>query len=171
MALEQLNLGSSANDGTGTEQRPGGQIINDAIASIGIIQYVFQDISAGDVTNTSDTVPVNTGLEVAITPKFADSSLIVSFHGDWEFVSAQEGCQIQYEYSDDNYSTSTFLTASLYQYATGSQRRIGVSGKIEIPNPDKEIKIRIVFKAQTTAQDSIFKGTRGAFMDVSEIQA
>ena len=136
----------------------------------GVIQYKFQNLSTGDVNNSSNTVPALTGLEVAITPKSVSSKLIVSFHSDWEYVANQQGCQIEYEYSDDNYVTSTIVLASIIVQDVGVLRRTEVSGKLEIPNPGLiEIKCRVIFTVQTDGEQATFKGTRGAFMDISEI--
>ena len=142
----------------------------DSVIAPGIIQYKFQNLSTGDVNNSSNTVPALTGLEVAITPKSVSSKLIVSFHSDWEYVANQQGCQIEYEYSDDNYVTSTIVLASIIVQDVGVLRRTEVSGKLEIPNPGLiEIKCRVIFTVQTDGEQATFKGTRGAFMDISEI--
>lgn len=197
MALTQINLGSAANAGDGTTLRAGGAIINAAITQVDtnesditandtdistnqsdilvlqlnpLIQYVFQDISTGDVSNSSNVTFLNTGLEVEITPSLASSEIIVSFSSNWEFTAPQNGFIVKLEYSDDNYSTSTIVNCFLIAGANTLLQRHAFFKKLKITNLNGATKARVIFATQTNGTDVTFKGTRGAFLDISEIK-
>lgn len=153
------------------------------VADLQANQIVIQEVShraapTSDITNSSTTTYVSTGMLVAITPKSAVSKLVISAVCPFSWLSsAQRGFKYKIQknvggagwtdilYGDENYSGYIRLGV-----AADNERMPNMATEIDSPGISDEIQFRVVYAAHVAGNTVTVEKDKGMhYLNVKEV--